>query len=93
MGVRMALGARSWDLWRLVVGQSLRPVALGLLAGIIGALAVGRVLSSLLFQVSPRDPSTIAAVSTALLLVAIGASSIPARRAALIAPLDALRDE
>jgi putative ABC transport system permease protein len=93
MGVRMALGAQARDLYRMVMQQAMTPVLLGLVAGVAGALAVGRVLASLLYEVRPRDPATISVVSGLLLSVALAACFVPARRAARVAPLDALRYE
>ena len=91
MGIRMALGAQSGDLHRLVVRQSMLPVALGLAAGVAGALAAGRVLSSLLFEVNERDPLTIAGVAALLTLVSLAACYVPARRATRVDPLASLR--
>ena len=93
IGVRMALGARGSDVRRMVVLQGLRPVMAGLALGIAVALASGRVLTSLLFGVSPRDPMTIGAVVVVLAAVAGLAGYIPARRASLADPLEALRGE
>ncbi len=81
IGVRMALGAQPGDVHRLVLREGLTPVALGLVAGIIGALLGGRVIQSLLFEVRPGDPMTIAGVCVVLGLVAVAACAIPARRA------------
>jgi putative ABC transport system permease protein len=93
IGVRMALGATSGNVQRMVVAQGLRPVLAGLALGIAAALASGRVLSSLLFGVSPRDPWTIGTVVVVLATVAALACYIPARRTTLADPLDALRYE
>jgi putative ABC transport system permease protein len=93
MGVRMALGARAQDLYAMVIRQAMIPVTLGLLLGLVGALAAGRVLSSLLFEVGPRDPIIITAVIGVLLAVALAACLVPARRAAAASPLEALRCE
>jgi predicted permease len=82
IGVRMALGARPADVHRLVMREGLTPVALGLVAGIAGAVAAGRAIESLLFGVRPGDPVTIAAVCALLGAVAVVACAIPARRAA-----------
>jgi predicted permease len=81
IGVRMALGARPGDVHRLVLREGLTPVAFGIVAGIIGALLAGRVIESLLFEVQPGDPATIAGVCVVLGLVAVAACVIPARRA------------
>ncbi|HTQ87159.1 MAG TPA: ABC transporter permease [Candidatus Solibacter sp.] len=93
IGVRMALGATSGNVRRMVVAQGLRPVLAGLAAGILASLASARVLSSMLFGVSPRDPWTIGAVVLALAAVAALACYIPARRTTLSDPLEALRYE
>jgi predicted permease len=93
IGVRMALGATSGNVRRMVVAQGLRPVLAGLAVGIAVALASGRVLSSLLFGVSPRDPWTIGGVIVVLAAVATLACYLPARRTTLADPLEALRCE
>jgi ABC-type antimicrobial peptide transport system permease subunit len=93
IGIRMALGARPAGIHRLVMAQALLPVWCGLAAGVAAALALGRVLNSLLFGVSPHDPLTIVVVVTLLSGVAALAGYIPSRRAARIDPLDALRYE
>lgn len=93
IGVRMALGATSGNVRRMVMAQGLRPVLAGLAVGIVVALGSGRVLSSLLFAVSPRDPWTIGAVALVLAAVAALACYIPARRTTRIDPLEALRYE
>ena len=92
IGVRMALGASSARVVRQVVGHGLKPVAAGLLLGVAAALAVGGVLRGQLFQVSPRDPMTLALVVMLLLVVAMVAAFIPARRATTIDPAKALHD-
>ena len=93
IGIRMALGARAHQLYGMVVRQAMTPVVLGLLAGITGAFAAGRVLAGLLYQVSPRDPEILTAAVLVLGMVGIVASFLPAARAARMHPLDALRDE
>jgi ABC-type antimicrobial peptide transport system permease subunit len=93
MGIRMALGAGMGGLRRTVLWQAIRPVVAGLAAGITGALAAGRILSSLLFQVSVRDPLTIGGVAIVLLAVAVAAAWAPARRATRVDPMRALRFE
>ena len=93
MGVRMALGAAAPDLCAMVIRQAMIPVAIGLLAGLATALAIGRVLASLLFEIGPRDPVIMTAVTGLLLAIALVASFVPARRAASASPLEALRCE
>jgi predicted permease len=93
LGIRMALGAQAHQLYRMVLRQALAPVALGLVLGLAGAFAAGRVLASLLYQVSPRDPELLAAAALLLGAVGLAASFLPARRAVGMNPLDALRDE
>jgi putative ABC transport system permease protein len=93
MGIRMALGAGTGGLQRMVLWQGIRPVVAGLAVGIAGALAADRILSSLLFQVSPRDPLTIGGVALVLLAVSAAAALGPARRATRVDPMEALRFE
>jgi predicted permease len=93
IGVRMALGAtRRTVLWP-VIGQSMRLAALGLVIGIPSALALTRLLSSLLYGVTPTDPSVLATAVLSLLFVAAAAGAVPARRASRVDPLVALRSE
>ena len=92
-GLRLALGARREDLLRLVLRRGLVPVVLGTVVGLAGAMAVARVLSSLLFQLSPWDPVTYAAGALLLMAAALLAGYLPARRAAGIDPMVALRYE
>jgi putative ABC transport system permease protein len=93
IGVRMALGATTASVVRLILKQSLKPVALGAAIGVVGALAATRVLASQLFEVSSTDPLTIGVVGATLILVALVASAVPARRAASIDPTRALTVE
>ncbi|HKN73850.1 MAG TPA: FtsX-like permease family protein [Candidatus Acidoferrum sp.] len=92
-GIRIALGARSVDVLALVLRQGLIPVAAGLIAGIAGALALTRLLKSLLYEVSATDPLIFGAVSVGLIAVSLAAMYIPALRATRVSPLDALRHE
>jgi putative ABC transport system permease protein len=93
IGIRMALGAQPADVLKMIVGHGLRLVALGLIGGIIGALAATRALSALLFEIKPADPLTFACTATLLFCIALLASYVPARRAARVDPMVALRDE
>lgn len=93
IGVRMALGARVSEVARLVVLQSLRLAGLGVIVGVVAALLTTGLLRSLLFEVRPADPLTLAGVSALLLLVALLASLLPARRAARTDPVEALRSD
>jgi len=93
IGVRMALGARESTVARMVVREALAVVGLGLLLGTFGALALTRVLASLLYDVSPTDPATFLSVAVVLGAVAVTASYLPARRAARVDPIVALRQE
>jgi putative ABC transport system permease protein len=93
IGIRMALGAKPVDVLTMVLRQGLWPVAVGLGAGIVGALAIGRFLAALLFSVSAKDPATFVVVAGITLAAALVACWIPARRAARLAPLEALRYE
>jgi putative ABC transport system permease protein len=91
IGVRVAIGASRRQVFALVVGESLRLVAAGLLVGSVGALALGRALSRFLYGVSAADPATFAGVSALLLLTALAAGVLPGRRAAAVDPARALR--
>ncbi len=93
MGIRSALGARPGDLYALILRQGMAPVAVGLALGVAGAVAAGRMLASFLFEVRARDPFTITAVAALLVVVAIAACLLPARRAARVEPTTALRYE
>ena len=93
IGVRVALGAEQGEIQRFVISQGMRPVAFGLAAGIIGAMALTRSMEKLLFEVEPTDPLTFAVVVVVLGTVAAMACWIPARRAARLDPIAALRSE
>jgi ABC-type antimicrobial peptide transport system permease subunit len=89
----MALGARKTDILCAVVGQGLKLTVVGVVVGLAGAVALTRILSSLLYDVTPTDPLTLACVSLVLAAIALLASYLPARRAARIDPMAALRYE
>jgi ABC-type antimicrobial peptide transport system permease subunit len=93
IGIRMALGARGVQVLRLVVAGSLRPVLGGLVLGSAGALFAARLLGVLLFQVQPGDPGVLGAIAAILGGAAIVASLVPARRASMVDPMTALKEE
>ena len=93
IGIRMALGARSGDVLRMVIRQGLTLALTGLAVGLAGAWWLTRILSTLLYGVTPADPPTFLSVSFLLVVVAALASSIPAWRAAKVDPLQALRHD
>jgi len=93
LAIRMALGARPGDVLALVVGQGMGTVLLGSVLGLLGALALGKTLSSLLYGVQPSDPFTLACVALLLGGVALLATYVPARRAVDVQPLAALRED
>jgi ABC-type antimicrobial peptide transport system permease subunit len=93
IGVRMALGADRGDILRLVIGRSLRLIVAGTAVGLVAALSVTRVMSSLLYSVGPHDPVTFGLVTVLLILVALVATLIPARSATRVDPIVALRCE
>jgi putative ABC transport system permease protein len=93
IGVRMALGAQTGDVLKLVIGQGIKLALIGVLIGMGGALAVTRLMRSLLFGVSAFDPLTFVVVAVSLTLVALAACWLPAWRATKVDPLTALRTE
>jgi putative ABC transport system permease protein len=93
IGVRMALGATSGRVLKMILTQGLVPVMIGTALGLTGSFLLTQTMRSLLYQISPTDPLTLVGVVSLLLLVAAAASWIPARRATRIDPIDALRHE
>jgi putative ABC transport system permease protein len=93
IGVRMALGAGVGTILRLVLERGVKQLALGLALGLAAAIAVCRLMSGVLFLVSPNDPLTLACVSLILAAAGLAATSLPARLAARINPVQALRYE
>jgi predicted permease len=93
IGIRMAVGARRGDMVRMILGQGARVAVIGLAIGLGGAFALTRVMKSLLFEVAPNDTLTMMSVTLAIVAFAFLACYIPARRAARVEPMDALRYE
>jgi putative ABC transport system permease protein len=93
IGVRVALGAQSADVVRMIVGQGVGAALIGTAIGMVGAYALGRAIASLLYQVPATDPLVFGSVVIVLLVVALVAAYVPARRASRIAPMIALRSE
>jgi ABC-type antimicrobial peptide transport system permease subunit len=93
IGIRRALGASAATVVRTVVGEGLKPALLGTVIGLSAAAAFGRVMTTLLFGVGPRDAMTFAVVSLGVMVLALAATLVPAYRATRIDPLQALRSE
>jgi predicted permease len=93
IGIRMALGATGADVTRLVVSEGFRTMAVGLIGGLLLAIGLGRLMTGLLYNVSPSDPPTMVFAAAALAAAALLASYLPARRATRITPVQALRTE
>jgi putative ABC transport system permease protein len=93
IGIRMALGASQSDILRLVVGDGMKPILIGVALGVVAAIALSRLVASLLFGVPPTDPLTFAVVATLLVIVGIAANTVPAYRATKVEPTQTLREE
>ena len=93
IGVRIALGAARGDVLRLVVGESVRLAGAGLAAGLVGAFFLSRLLRGALFGIAPTDPGTFVVVACLVGATALAAAYVPARRAANVDPMIALREE
>jgi ABC-type antimicrobial peptide transport system permease subunit len=93
IGVRVALGAQRGDVLRLVMRRGMLMVGIGLAIGTAGALALGRIVAGLLYGVTPADPPTMVTVAVFLAAVAMVATYLPARRAARVDPIAALKTE
>jgi len=93
IGVRMALGAQTRDVLRLIINQGMKPVVIGLAIGIVAAFALGRLIASQLYEVSAHNPALLGGVTVLLAAIALLACLLPARRAALVDPVQALRTE
>jgi putative ABC transport system permease protein len=92
-GVRMAMGARAGQVVSLVLGQGMRLVALGAVIGLVGALGLTRLMTSLLYGISPEDPTTLVGAAVFLAGISLLACAIPAWRATRVDPVTALRSD
>jgi ABC-type antimicrobial peptide transport system permease subunit len=93
IGVRIAIGATPGDVLRMMLTDVAKPVAIGIIVGLGGAALATRVIASFLFQTTPTDPSTFAAVALTIALASLLAAWIPSRRALRVDPVSALRAE
>jgi len=93
IGIRMALGASTRQVERMVMGQGLMLTGLGVACGIIAGLALTRLMAGQLFQIKPNDPATFGVVTAILMIVSVLAAYVPARRATRVEPVIALREE
>ena len=93
LAIRMAVGARQFDVHRLVLGEGLRMIAVAVVVGLIAGAVLSRTLNAFLFEVEPGDPATLASMALLFVTVALFACWSPAQRAARLNPLEALRDD
>jgi ABC-type antimicrobial peptide transport system permease subunit len=93
IGVRIALGATDGDVYRLVLGDAAPVIGVGAVIGLVGAALGGRVLTAQLFDISPLDPVSLLGAALLLVAIGVGATILPARRAARVDPVRALRAE
>ncbi|PYI63770.1 MAG: hypothetical protein DMF07_09205, partial [Verrucomicrobia bacterium] len=93
IGVRMALGAQTRDVLRLIVNQGMKPVVIGLAIGIVSAFGIGRLIATQLYQVSAHNPALLGGATVLLGTIALAACLLPARRATHVDPIVALRYE
>ena len=93
IGIRVAVGAQAGEIFRMVLGEGLKLSLAGLALGLLGALGLGRAISSLLFGISPADPLTFITVSLLLVAIGLAACCFPARRATKVEPVAALRQD
>jgi putative ABC transport system permease protein len=93
IGLRVAMGANTGSIMRMVIGEGMKLVVAGAVVGLATALVLSQVISALLYGISPTDPTTLGVTTAALLVVALVACYVPARRATMIDPVAALRAE
>jgi putative ABC transport system permease protein len=93
IGIRVALGAQRGQIFGMIIRHGIGLAGLGIFIGLIAALGMGRILTGFLYEVSAADPLTYGSVSAFFVAIALGASYFPARRAAAVNPLEALRIE